>query len=226
MLGIILDDLPRTRQEAIDTNSKYYFTLKPCVNGHLTYRKALTRDCHDCAIEKLKRYRQRHPERIKTRKKIYNEQNRERVCASKKEYNRRTAVARRAQNTIWMRNNKEHVRRYTAEHKEHRRTYIKEYRKQFPEKHKAHKRNRRARLAGVTGSHTPSEIQEIKELQGWRCSNCKVSIRKKYHVDHIMPIALGGSNDKCNLQILCPTCNLSKNAKHPVAWAQEQGRLL
>jgi 5-methylcytosine-specific restriction endonuclease McrA len=41
-----------------------------------------------------------------------------------------------------------------------------------------------------------------------------------------MPLARGGSNDRLNLQCLCPQCNLSKNAKDPIAWAREQGRLL
>ena len=37
----------------------------------------------------------------------------------------------------------------------------------------------------------------------------------KYHVDHRMPLSLGGSNYPDNLQLLCPTCNLSKSATHP-----------
>ena len=45
-------------------------------------------------------------------------------------------------------------------------------------------------------------------------------------VHHIQPLALGGSNDKTNLQLLCPTCNLRKGAKPPERWAAENGRLL
>ena len=33
------------------------------------------------------------------------------------------------------------------------------------------------------------------------------------HVDHIKPLAHGGSNDITNFQALCPKCNLSKSAK-------------
>lgn len=32
------------------------------------------------------------------------------------------------------------------------------------------------------------------------------------HIDHIFPLALGGSNDLVNLQLLCETCNLKKSA--------------
>lgn len=36
----------------------------------------------------------------------------------------------------------------------------------------------------------------------------------------------GGANDKSNIQLLCPHCNLSKGAKHPVDFMQERGMLL
>jgi len=35
------------------------------------------------------------------------------------------------------------------------------------------------------------------------------------HVDHIVPLAQGGTNDITNFQALCPKCNLSKGAKMP-----------
>ena len=40
------------------------------------------------------------------------------------------------------------------------------------------------------------------------------------------PLALGGSNDKANLQLLCPTCNAKKSAKHPIDFMQSRGLLL
>lgn len=38
---------------------------------------------------------------------------------------------------------------------------------------------------------------------------------KKFHVDHIMPVKLGGSNHPENLQLLCAKCNLAKSSIHP-----------
>ncbi len=63
-------------------------------------------------------------------------------------------------------------------------------------------------------------------LQKKKCANCKKSLKGKWHLDHITPIARGGTNWTWNLQILCPHCNCSKNAKDPFIWARENGRLL
>lgn len=36
---------------------------------------------------------------------------------------------------------------------------------------------------------------------------------KPMHIDHIVPIKYGGSNDISNLQLLCSDCNLKKGSK-------------
>jgi len=51
-------------------------------------------------------------------------------------------------------------------------------------------------------------------------------LTKFIEVDHIYPIALGGTNEGSNLQLLCRFCNRSKGAKHPVDYMQKRGFLL
>lgn len=84
-----------------------------------------------------------------------------------------------------------------------------------------HKRRNRLR-----GSFSSRDIKILAERQKFKCINCNTSIRDRHHIDHIMPIALGGMNVIGNIQLLCPFCNISKHAKHPIVWAQENGRLL
>lgn len=113
----------------------------------------------------------------------------------------------------------------TANPEKHRENDRK-WRRANPEKARSIKAARIARKRGNGGRHSGEQIKALASRQGFRCAGCPASIRDGYHVDHVMPLALGGTNDIQNIQLLCPTCNLTKGAKHPIAWAQENGRLL
>lgn len=87
------------------------------------------------------------------------------------------------------------------------------------------KQNRRARLCG--GRLSQGLAKKLLVLQRCRCIACLVDLNEAgYHLDHIYPLALGGEHADSNIQLLCPTCNRLKNAKDPIEWAQENGRLL
>lgn len=91
-------------------------------------------------------------------------------------------------------------------------------------------RNRRALKLKAGGSHTTSDINEIFKAQNGRCAYCKKNLRKPKkwgkHVDHIKPLAKGGTNDRKNLQILCQRCNVIKYDKDPLDFSRELGMLL
>ena len=58
---------------------------------------------------------------------------------------------------------------------------------------------------------TPEERSQIlKDFKGI-CSNCNKRL-KEFHIDHIIPLAVGGTNDKDNLQPLCKACHMDKTA--------------
>ena len=80
----------------------------------------------------------------------------------------------------------------------------------------AYSRNRQARKQGNGGTHTAADIRKQYERQDGLCFYCKTKVGDKYHVDHFMPLVLGGSNGPEKLVIACSTCNLTKNAKHPL----------
>lgn len=54
----------------------------------------------------------------------------------------------------------------------------------------------------------------------------RVSLREGYELDHIEPLARGGSSWPRNLQLLCQPCNRRKQAQDPLVWARKEGRLL
>lgn len=122
--------------------------------------------------------------------------------------------------------NKEKVKSAVAKYQSENMEKIKSWRKANPEKLKAIRQNRRARELNAPGTHTSADIRELFTLQKGKCPVCKTSINDGYHIDHVMPLARGGSNDKLNLQLLCQPCNNQKHAKHPIDFMQSKGFLL
>ncbi|WP_410171212.1 HNH endonuclease [Agrobacterium tumefaciens] len=95
-----------------------------------------------------------------------------------------------------------------------------------PESARSHGAKNRAKRRSAEGTYTKSDVSRLLILQGRKCAECKKNLSDKYHVDHIMPLARGGSNWPTNLQILCQSCNQSKHARDPFEWARSKGRLL
>jgi len=69
-------------------------------------------------------------------------------------------------------------------------------------------------------------IKKLFALQKGKCACCGIPLGDDYHLDHIMPISLGGKNNDWNVQLLRKLCNLQKQNKHPVEFMQSRGFLL
>jgi 5-methylcytosine-specific restriction enzyme A len=55
----------------------------------------------------------------------------------------------------------------------------------------------------------PKEVREyVFQRDNHQCQSCGRS--SKLTIDHIIPLAKGGSNDISNLQTLCTSCNSQK----------------
>jgi len=107
---------------------------------------------------------------------------------------------------------------YYAAHREEIAAYHATYNTTNPEQGRARGRNRRARVRGNGGTHTVADVRAQYKRQRGRCYWCKAKVAD-YHVDHVTPLALGGSNGPENLVITCLHCNTSKSAKHPMDFA-------
>lgn len=210
------NELPKTQQEAKLTGAPYYRPDKPCRCGKIITRYTSCGACVSCAVERAtKRYQG--------------------DIAAKKAYDRRryqdNPKTRLGANQ-WRVKNPEKARDYAKQWAEDNAEKVDESRKKWaannPEAVRSNSRARRARRCGAEGFHKANEIAAILKRQKHKCAECGVSVRDKgsAEVDHIMPLALGGSNWPSNLQILCVKCNRKKGAKHPLQHARENGRLL
>lgn len=71
---------------------------------------------------------------------------------------------------------------------------------------------RKARMLSASGTYTHHDVVSLYAMQQGRCAAfwCAVELHGGYHVDHIVALVRGGSNNPDNLQLLCPSCNTSK----------------
>ena len=201
-----------SRSDAMARGLKRYFTGIPCSRGHVADRLVgnntcvacdLARKIGDSAVQaKLSGYYRAHRDEILTQSKAYQAANADKINAKRKAH-------REANKT-----------RINAK--------IAEWAKANPGKRRAKERAREGRERGAEGTHTWADIEALRIKQRGRCAHpgCKALLKDGFHVDHVKPIALGGSNWPSNLQLLCPPHNQAKGARDPIDWAQQNGLLL
>ena len=71
----------------------------------------------------------------------------------------------------------------------------------------------------VTRIPISKEIQMLEYFGG--CAYCGKVYSGTYHKEHFVPYCLGGVDDKSNILLSCPSCNLNKGAKEPAKWVVE-----
>lgn len=81
-----------------------------------------------------------------------------------------------------------------------------------PEKMAVQLARRRARKLSAEGDFTVEEFEVLCEEYGGACLRCGPT-NVLLTPDHIVPLALGGSNLISNIQPLCGRCNSWKNFK-------------
>lgn len=206
----------RRQWEAADTARKLAWR-KENPEWCRAYIAQWQRDNPDKVAAKAKRWRLAHRDEILARVKA--------ARAADPEKARERERARYAENV-------KRIRRRKAEWRvaniETERARDKRYRENNREKVRIQWKARKSRKRGASGTFTPADIAALLQVQKHKCAHswCRVPLKDGHHIDHVMPLARGGSSDRRNLQLLCPACNMKKHAKHPIDFAQENGLLL
>jgi DNA-directed RNA polymerase subunit RPC12/RpoP len=255
---------PPTKKMAKALGTKYFFTGKECVHGHVAPYYAHG-SCTACKEE----YRRNNREKLRLESREWRaanpdksaEYHRKKIESGyAKQYYERNREAQIAKAMAWTAANPEKhkasMAKYHATHREEllekkrlkrletleekkekerlwrsqRRRELadksRKWRQENPEKVRIIDRNKKIRRRGAEGTHTLEDIDRLFKAQRYKCAECGKSVRKSHHVDHITPLAKGGTNWATNLQILCPACNMEKHAADPIEWARRKGRLI
>lgn len=233
------------RSEAIAAGRKTYFTGLPCKNGHISHRHTHNGICAECkrtthravkhvvSVEsKVCRKCQIEKPAIEFHKRASSKDGINTYCkACQIEFSgcsrgERTEETRMQERESWNRRREKNPEEFRRKQREKQAKARANNIERYREIARASQHKRRAAKRNSLGQHTAHDVKEIYILQKGRCPICSVRLGKRYHIDHVMPLSLGGSNDRSNIQILCPRCNLQKNKKHPVDFMQSKGFLI
>jgi len=162
--------------------------------------------CKDCMHKTMKKYQQEHLE-------------------EKHEYNRayrqdHLEVLREYSHRYWQEHRETHRKyclAYRREHLQEERARGRAYAREHPEKYreKAHLRRARKRNAEVEKIDDRLVFQQAR----YRCAMCDRKTKPDYNyqhrlyptLDHIIPLARGGTHTWLNVQCLCRECNIRKH---------------
>lgn len=137
----------------------------------------------------------------------------------------------KASKAKWEASNAESIRvgkaKYHAANKEKFKATNAAWHAANPESRRIREQNRRARKRAVGGKLSKGLAERLFSMQRGKCAcGCKQPLGDDYHLDHIIPLALGGSNTDDNIQLLRSRCNIQKKDKHPVDFMRSRGFLL
>ncbi len=136
------------------------------------------------ANESGKRWRKRNPEKRAQIAKNWGANNIERDRTNKRKYRAANRELYRESNRRWIANN--------------------------PDKKKAADSVNKHRRRAAEGKFTAADVLAIRKSQNDCCIYCDRNLYGKGQLDHIIPVARGGSNWPSNLQWLCAKCNREK----------------
>lgn len=240
-----LDNTTRTCMDCGQTFplTEEFFRRQKAKNGKYYFQQR----CRKCRAAKDVRYYAENREHIRAYKSEWEKANPdkvreqkqhsrkrrdpEKVRAEKQRSHIRCREKNNERSRQWYHANREHTRQLAAEYyQEHRETKLQqalEYQANNPEYVRAREARRRARKAENGGMVTQEELRELFEQQESRCAYCGTliffEIERDVQLEHMTPIAKGGSSDITNLCYACPDCNLSKHDKTVDEWRAVRG---
>jgi 5-methylcytosine-specific restriction endonuclease McrA len=223
---------PGHRSRAKAAGETWYFTGEPCRHGHVCEKLTADGSCRECKrLRTLARYHA-NPQAGRDAVKRWRKENPDKALELDRRNRSKRGERSRAKAREWRARNPDRLLEYAkraAANPERRAKAVlnvNRWTQANKAKHRSYLRTSRSRRKGADGQHTAADVSEIMRLQRIRCAYCRTKLGTAHHVDHIQPLARGGSNDRRNLQMLCVPCNRHKAAKDPAVFARQAGLLI
>ncbi len=180
--------------------------------------------------KRVQRYNLAQKERIDIYKKQYYIENKEEIKIKKRKYYEANKTKINNISKVYNEKNRDILstksKNYYTQHKEKIASKNKEYKN--TSRGKAVKKNSEfnRRTKEKDGDVTTQQLLEFQN-NAKVCYWCNKSLKnKKTHIDHYEPLSKGGLHTLSNLVVSCSKCNLTKNAKDPIQFANSVGKLL
>lgn len=187
--------------------------IKPVMefSKHAGKRDGLQSNCKACTSIARAAWQKASPDKVRERAAAWYAKNADKVKASSAKWRAENRDKASAAVAKWYAENPDYDANYRANNKEAFRIYV---------------QNRRARKRENGGKLSKDISERLFKLQRGKCACCGKPLGEDYHLDHVMPLALGGANEDWNMQLLRQRCNNQKGAKHPIDFMQQRGCLL
>ena len=196
-------------------------TIKPLDEYHIKSKSkdGLAATCKVCKSKLDKEYREANKSALQAKGLAYRKERREELrkksleryhSASEAEVQRRKELKR-----LYNQNASEDI-------KERKRLYDKQYfaseKGKDVTRRSVHKR-RAQKLASEDGTVTAQALEDLKIKQSNKCFHCSelldFSGKGTVHLDHFIPLSLGGCHTIDNVVWSCAKCNLTKSNNYP-----------
>jgi 5-methylcytosine-specific restriction endonuclease McrA len=195
-----------------------------------TERTASRNSCKQCIKLQSAAWVKANPERSKARAAAWRKANPERAKATAAAWYEANPEKTKAYAAAWAKANAERKKANTAAWRKANTEKTKATRASWQKANlevcRISNQNRDASKRANGGKLSQGLSAKLFILQKGKCPCCSKPLGDDYHLDHIIPIKLGGENIDSNIQLLRATCNMQKNAKHPIDFMQQRGFLL
>lgn len=193
-----MNDYPLSRAEAVALGVKRYYDGKECSRGH-NGLKAIGTGCVACSNQRARESAIRRKEEVAAYQKQYRTDNETKLKAYRKDW----GLANLNQDD-------ENARLLALYHSDR-------------PKYRIIQHNSRARQRGIDGQLSANIVQLLLEQQQCKCRYCQVDIIETWEIDHRVALASGGTNTDKNIQLLCESCNSSKQNADPNEYEKKIG---